>query len=92
MSKLAFMPIGAAAGALASFAGNKLFNSVWGLIDDEQPPKPRYRGARIGKLALSLALQGATIGVVSGLADHGSRRGFQQITGSWPGEQAPAAK
>ncbi len=89
MSKLAFLPFGAAAGAAAGFLSTKLFRSVWALIDDEQPPEPKHRRARVTKLALALALQGATISVLSGLADHGSRRGFEQLTGSWPGDEEP---
>jgi hypothetical protein len=26
---------------------------------------------------------------VRGLADHGTRRGFARVTGSWPGEERP---
>ena len=41
------------------------------------------------KLAAALAIEGAVFRTVRGLADHGSRRTFARLTGSWPGEAAP---
>jgi hypothetical protein len=38
---------------------------------------------------LALVLQGAIFRAVRGLVDHGARRGFYNLTGSWPGDEAP---
>lgn len=92
MSKLIFRPLSVVAGLLAGLVGKKLFQRVWRVLDDEDPPKPEQRPVAIGMLALALAIEGALFRVVKGLADHGSRRAFSQLTGSWPGERPAEAK
>ena len=37
----------------------------------------------------ALALQGAMFRLVKGLVDHGSRAGFERLTGAWPGDAGP---
>lgn len=86
MSKLIFKPVSIIAGVLAGLLGKRLFQRVWGVVDDEQPPKPEQRPVAIGKLALALVLEGALFRLVKGLADHGSRQAFSRLTGAWPGE------
>ena len=87
MAKLLFMPFSIVTGLLAGLISKKAFALVWGRIDAQDPPQPKNRGADFGKLALSLALQGALFRVVKGLVDNGSRRGFASVTGAWPGEE-----
>jgi hypothetical protein len=89
MAKLLFMPFSIVTGLLAGLISKKAFALVWGRIDAQDPPQPKNRGADFGKLALSLALQGALFRVVKGLVDNGSRRGFASVTGAWPGDQEP---
>jgi hypothetical protein len=87
MSKLMFAPISIAAGIAAGLLGKKLFQGLWGVVDDAEPPKPEDRPVAIGKLALALAFEGALFRLVKGLTDHGSRHAFSRLTGSWPGER-----
>ena len=87
MSKLIFAPISIVAGIAAGLVGKKLFQSLWGVVDDVDPPKPEERPVPIGKLALALACEGALFRLVKGLTDHGSRQAFSRLTGSWPGER-----
>jgi hypothetical protein len=89
MAKLLFMPFSIATGLLAGLISKKVFELVWGRIDAQDPPQPKNRGANFGKLALSLALEGALFRVVKGLVDNGSRRGFASVTGAWPGDRGP---
>ena len=90
MAKLIFMPFSIVTGLLAGLISKKAFELLWGTIEEHDPPKPKNRGADFGKLALSLALEGALFRVVKGLVDNGSRRGFASVTGAWPGDQEPA--
>jgi Protein of unknown function (DUF4235) len=92
MSKLIFRPVSIVAGVLAGLLGRKLFQRVWGVVDDAQPPKPEQRPVAIGKLALALVLEGALFRLVKGLADHGSRQAFSRLTGAWPGESRADAQ
>jgi hypothetical protein len=87
--KILFTPIGVIAGVLAGLIGKKVFERLWGLIDDEEPPGPQHREVSWPKLVAALALEGAIFRLVKGLADRGARRAFATGTGTWPGEERP---
>jgi len=88
---LIFRPVGMGAGLIAGIIGGKIFDLVWGMIDDEDAPEPKHREIALGKLILALLIQGAIFGVLRGLADHAARHGFARMTGEWPGEERPDA-
>ena len=90
--KFVFMPFSIAAGLVAGLLGKKIFDVVWGLIDDEEPPAAKHRDIDTVKLVMSLAVQGAIFRLVRGLVDHESRRAFARATGRWPGEVEPDPK
>jgi hypothetical protein len=87
--KFLFMPVSIAGGLVAGLVAKKLFEQVWGLVDDEEPPEAKHREIDYRKLVAALAIEGAIFRVTRGFLDHGARRGFQRLTGSWPGEEAP---
>ena len=87
-----FMPMRIGAGILAGILGKSLFRGMWGLIDDEEAPKAQQRRIRVPMLALALVIEGALFRALKGLADHGARRVFAKLTGSWPGEEQPEAR
>jgi hypothetical protein len=90
--KFMFMPFSIVGGILAGVIGKKIFERLWGLVDDEEPPEAKHREIQYGKLAAALLLEGAIFRLVRGFVDHGSRHGFQRLTGAWPGEQAPESE
>ena len=92
MEKALFTPVGILAGLAAGFAGRLVFDQIWKLIDEEEPPEPEHRDVDIPKLVIGLALQGAIFRVVKGIAEHEARRGFQRWSGQWPGEPRPEPK
>ncbi|HEY6356569.1 MAG TPA: DUF4235 domain-containing protein [Burkholderiaceae bacterium] len=92
MTKVVFTPFRFGAALLAGLVGKSLFRAMWGVIDDEEAPKPEQRRIAIPMLALALVVEGALFRALKGLADHGSRRAFARLTGSWPGEEQPEAK
>lgn len=92
MTKVLFVPVSVVSGLLAGMIGKRLFNAIWGVIDDEEPPKPEHRRVAFDKLVLALALEGAIFSVVRGLASHGSRQAFTRVTGAWPGEEEPESE
>lgn len=73
-------------GLLAGALARRSFTLIWKTFGDGEPPQPDQRQARLSRLALALAIEGATFRLVRGLVDHASRRGFADITGRWPGE------
>jgi len=89
MKKIAFIPFSILGGFIAGFVGSKIFEQIWGLIDDEEPPEPKHREIRYAKLVAALALEGAIFRVLRGLVDNQSRRVFARATGEWPGEEEP---
>jgi uncharacterized protein DUF4235 len=87
--KLLFLPFSIILGLIAGKLAEKIFEGVWGLFDDEEAPEAEHKEIAIAKLVLALVIEGAIFRVVRGLVDHSARRGFYNLTGSWPGEEAP---
>ena len=87
--KLLFLPFSITAGLAAGFLSKKLFDGVWRLVDDQEAPEAEHKEISLAKLALALILEGAIFRAVRGLVDHGARRSFYNLTGSWPGQEQP---
>jgi hypothetical protein len=87
--KLVFTPLSIVLGLIAGMIGQKLFEKLWGLVDEEEPPSPEHREFSWPKLLAALLVEGAIFRLVKALTDHGARRTFAKATGTWPGEEAP---
>jgi phage tail tape-measure protein len=89
LMKILFIPFSIIGGFIGGFLGKKLFEQVWGLIDDEEPPEPKHRRASLGKVVAAAAIEGAIFKGTRAAIDHESRKAFASATGSWPGEERP---
>jgi hypothetical protein len=87
--KIAFTPFSIVLGLIAGLVGKKIFEQIWGLIDDEEPPDAKHRDIKDTKLVAALVFEGAIFRLIKGLTDHGARRAFARTTGTWPGEEEP---
>jgi hypothetical protein len=87
--KLLFIPFSVVGGLVAGFAGRKLFEQLWGVIDDREPPDAQHRDASFAKVVLAAVLEGAVFRGTRTAVDHQSRRAFAALTGTWPGEEQP---
>ena len=87
--KVLFIPFSVIGGILAGIIGKKIFEALWGVVDGEDAPDPKYRDIAVKKLIPALLLEGAILRAVRGLFDHGTRHAFSRLTGSWPGEERP---
>jgi hypothetical protein len=87
--KIAFVPVSIIGGILAGVIGRKAFDAIWGKVDEEEAPQPEHREVSLAKLAVALIIEGAIFRLVKGLFDHAARRGFERMTGEWPGEERP---
>jgi Protein of unknown function (DUF4235) len=87
--KLIYKPFGLIAGLLAGLVAQKIFEFLWGRVDDQEPPKSKTRDAPLGKVLGAAALQGAVFRSVKAYVDREGARGFEHLTGVWPGEQEP---
>ncbi|HEX4720665.1 MAG TPA: DUF4235 domain-containing protein [Thermoleophilaceae bacterium] len=87
--KLLFLPFSIITGLIAGKVAEKVFDGLWRLFDEEEAPEAEHREISIVKLVLALLIEGAIFRAVRGLVDHSARKGFYNLTGSWPGEEAP---
>jgi hypothetical protein len=88
--KVVFTPFSIVLGLVAGIVGRKIFEQVWGLIDQDEPPHPKHRETGgVAKLLGALLLEGAIFRLVRGLADRGARHSVAKLTGSWPGDERP---
>ncbi|MDQ6749968.1 MAG: DUF4235 domain-containing protein [Actinomycetota bacterium] len=90
--KLLYKPFGIALGLAAGFASKKLFEQLWSIIDDEEPPSPTTERTTWPKVLASAALEGVTFKVTRAAVDRAGAQGFSSLTGFWPGEERPDPK
>ena len=89
VSRILFAPFSIIGGLIAGFVAKKLFDQVWCLIDEREPPESEYRRVSWPKLIAAAALEGAIFRATKTVADHGTRKAFAGMTGSWPGPEEP---
>jgi hypothetical protein len=87
--KIVFTPVSVVLGLIAGIVGQKIFEKLWSVVDDQEPPSPEHREFSWPKLLAALLAEGAIFRLVKGITDHGARRAFAKATGTWPGEEAP---
>ena len=87
--KLLYKPFGIIIGMAAGILARQVFNQVWGRIDDREPPKATTLEASWGQVLGAAAVQGATFSVTKAVVNRGGAKGFQWLTGIWPGEKRP---
>jgi hypothetical protein len=87
--RLLFAPFSIITGLLAGFFAKKIFEQLWGLVDDEEPPESEHRDATWGKVVAAAAVQGAVFRATKVAVDRGARTAFANATGTWPGEERP---
>jgi hypothetical protein len=89
VSKIIFIPVSVIGGIFAGIVGRKTFEGLWRVFDKQEAPDPKHRDVTWQRLLPALLLEGAIFRAVRGTFDHGARRAFTKLTGSWPGEERP---
>ena len=89
MAKVLFIPVSIIGGLIAGAISRKIFDQIWGLFDEEEPPESKHRDMSWGKLLIAAAIQGAIFRAMKAASDHYTRRAFCATTGTWPGEKEP---
>jgi Protein of unknown function (DUF4235) len=87
MLKLLYKPIGIVVGIVAGLVSRRVFDRVWGLIDDEKPPKATTQRVSWGKVLGAAAIEGLTFSVTRAAVNRAGARGWERLTGVWPGKQ-----
>ena len=83
--KLLYKPFGIIVGLLAGVLASKVFQAVWGIFDEEEPPTPTTRDTSWGKVVGSAAVSGMVSYTVRAVVNRGGAKGFEHLTGTWPG-------
>jgi hypothetical protein len=86
---LMYKPIAVILGLIAGFLSKKLFDRVWGLIDEEEPPRPNTQRATWPKVLAAAAVEGVTFKVTRAAVERAGAKGFSAVTGAWPGPKEP---
>ena len=67
----------------------KVFDQLWGLVDEDEPPELKHRDIDWRKLLLAAAVQGAIFRAVQGGVGPLQPARLRPHTGTWPGEERP---
>ena len=87
MSKLIYKPLGILFGVLGGLLGGVIFKQVWKQISGkDDAPSATESEYGWGEVLPAAALQGAIFALVKAAVDRGGAKGFERLTGVWPGD------
>lgn len=87
--KFVYKPFGIVLGILAGLISKRIFDFIWSQFDEEEVPKPTHEDVPTGKVVAVAAMQGVVFKTVRATVDRYGARGFQYLTGTWPGDRRP---
>ena len=90
--RLLYRPFGIILGLAAGFLSKSVFNFVWSKIDDEEAPKATIEETSWPKVLSAAAVQGIVFQTVRAAVNRSGAKGFEYLTGVWPGEKTPDPK
>jgi hypothetical protein len=86
-AKLAYRPVGLVASLAAGTVASAIFKQIWKRVaHEDEAPDALQSEYPIAQVLLAAAIQGAIFALVKALIDRGGARGFQKLTGAWPGD------
>ncbi len=86
-AKLAYRPVGIVASIAAGAIASAVFKQIWKRVaDEDDAPSAMQSEYSLGQVLLAATIQGAIFAAVKALIDRGGAKGFQRLTGSWPGD------
>jgi hypothetical protein len=87
MAKVLYAPIGILSGVLGGLIASTIFKQVWKRVAGaDDPPTPRQSEYTWKEIVAAAALQGAIFSVVRAIINRGGAKGFERLTGAWPGD------
>lgn len=87
--RLIYKPFGIVFGIMAGLLSKKIFDFVWARFDEQEAPKATTRDVPLPKVLGAAALQGMVFKGTRAAVDRYGARGFEYLTGTWPGEKQP---
>ena len=87
MAKLIYRPLGVIFSVLGGVLASTVFKQIWKLVADEEDA-PHAKESEYGwkQILPAAALQGAIFGLVKAAVDRSGAKGFEKLTGVWPGD------
>lgn len=87
LATIVYRPIGLASGVAAGALSGIVFKQIWKRVaDEEDAPDALQSEYSFGHVILAAALQGLIFAAVKAAVDRAGAKGFQRITGFWPGK------
>ena len=84
---LAYRPIGLVASLAAGAVASAIFKQIWKRVArQDEAPDALQSEYPLREVLLAAAIQGAIFALVKALIDRGGARGFEKLTGAWPGD------
>jgi len=80
-----YKPFSLVFGIVGGLLAKQLFAVVWSWIDKEDPPDANVRETTWPKVLGAAAVEGVTFNVTRAAVDRAGARGFERLTGVWPG-------
>lgn len=87
--KLIYKPFGIILGIVAGLVSRRIFTVIWSKVADEEPPEATTRDASWPMVLGAAAVQSATFAVTRAAVDRAGAKGYEHLTGVWPGETVP---
>lgn len=85
-AELAYRPVGMLASLAAGAIASAVFKQIWRLVaKEDDAPDALQSDHPLPKILIAATIQGAIFAVVKALIERGGARGFEKLTGSWPG-------
>jgi Protein of unknown function (DUF4235) len=87
MAKVLYTPVSLLISVLGAVAAGALFKQIWKRIsDEEEAPKALESEYSWREVLPAAALQGAVFAFVKAGIQRGGAKGFERVTGIWPGD------
>jgi len=83
---MAYRPIGMLATLAAGSVAGAIFKQVWRRVaDEDDAPDALQSDYPLRSVLLAAVIEGVIFAVVKALIERGGAKGFEKLTGSWPG-------
>ncbi len=87
MARAIYAPLGIIFGVLGGIIGGAIFKQVWKMVtNQDDAPAARESEYSWAEVLPAAAVQGAIFAVTKAAIDRGGAKGFEKLTGIWPGD------
>jgi hypothetical protein len=87
-AKVLYRPVGIVSSIAGGLIASMLFKQIWKRVsrgDNADPPTPLQSEYPFKEILIAALLQGAIFSVVKAIIQRQGAKGFERVTGEWPG-------